>query len=93
MSDNLEATIRDLCQACGRDRTRMMDVVRAVQAKFGCVCSPAIDLIARELRVHRVEVESMVSFYAFLSREPKGKVVIRLCNDVIDQMESEARAA
>ena len=73
----------------------MMEIVRAVQAKLGCVCSSAIDLIAQELHVHRVEVESMVSFYAYLSRTPQGKVVIRLCNDVIDQMagaEEVARA-
>jgi aryl-alcohol dehydrogenase-like predicted oxidoreductase len=95
MSENVEAVVREICQAGARDRTRMMEIVRAVQAKLGCVCSSAIDLIAQELHVHRVEVESMVSFYAYLSRTPQGKVVIRLCNDVIDQMagaEEVARA-
>jgi hypothetical protein len=30
-------------------------------------------------------VESVVSmFYAFLSEEPKGKIVIRLCDDIVD---------
>jgi [NiFe] hydrogenase diaphorase moiety large subunit len=95
MSENLEAVVRESCQAGGRDRGRMMEIVRAVQAKLGCVSSAAVDLLAQELHVHRVEVESMVSFYAFLSRDMKGKVVIRLCNDVIDQMagaEEVARA-
>ncbi len=86
MSDNLAAVVRDICQACGRDRARMMDIVRAVQEKFGCVSSPAMDLIAKEVQVHRVEVESVVSFYAFLSQCAKGPVVIRLCNDIIDEM-------
>jgi len=86
MSKNLEGTIRKICEECGNDRTRMMDIVRAVQAKFGGVSSEATDLIASLTKVHRVEVESVVSFYAFLSEKPKGNVVIRLCNDVVDKM-------
>jgi len=86
MSENLETTIGRMCQACNRDRTRMMDIVRAVQEQFGCVSGKAMDLIAKEVSVHRVEVESVVSFYAFLSDRPKGKVVVRVCNDIIDEM-------
>jgi [NiFe] hydrogenase diaphorase moiety large subunit len=93
MSDSLEAVVKGICQGCGRDRTRMMDIVRAVQAQLGCVPGPAMDLIAREVGVHRVEVESVVSFYTFLSKEPKGQVVIRLCNDIIDQMHGAERVA
>jgi len=93
MSESLEATVRAICQACGRDRTRMMDIVRAVQQKFGCVSGPALELIAKETSVHRVEVESVVSFYTFLSSRPKGHVVIRLCNDVIDEMQGAREVA
>jgi [NiFe] hydrogenase diaphorase moiety large subunit len=34
-----------------------------------------------------VEVESAVSFYAFLTDRPHGTVVIRVCSDVIDQLQ------
>ena len=78
MSENLEGAVKEICQACGQDRTRMMDIVRAVQERFGCVSSEAMDLIAKTVNVHRVEVASVVSFYAFLSDRPKGRVVIRL---------------
>jgi [NiFe] hydrogenase diaphorase moiety large subunit len=93
MSDSLAATVRDICQACGRDRARLLDILHAVQERCGCVSSPALDLIAREVGVQRVEVESVVSFYAFLSQRPKGQVVIRLCNDIIDQMAGAADVA
>jgi len=63
-----------------------MDIVAAVQVEFGNVSARAMDLIAEALGTHRVEVASVVSFYAFLSAEPKGKVVIRLCDDIIDRM-------
>ncbi len=86
MNNNLAAAVRDICQAHGRDRGRLMDIVRAVQEKFLCVSGPALELIAQEVGVQRVEVESLVSFYAYLSKRPRGEIVIRLCNDVIDQM-------
>ncbi len=59
-----------------------MDVVRAVQAHAGCVSGEAMDLIAGELGIPRVEVEGVVSFYAFLSAAPRGKAVVRVSDCV-----------
>ena len=86
MSENIESAIKEICQSCGNDRTRMMDIVRAVQQKFGHVGSEAMNHIAKCVNCRRVEVEGIVSFYAFLSKKAKGMVVIRLCNDVVDKM-------
>ncbi|MBN1845233.1 MAG: NAD(P)H-dependent oxidoreductase subunit E [Sedimentisphaerales bacterium] len=93
MSENWQTMVKDVCARCGNDRTRMMDIVRLVQQECGCVSGEAMDLIARQVDTHRVEVESVVSFYAFLSNRPKGKIVIRLCNDVIDEMFGARRVA
>jgi [NiFe] hydrogenase diaphorase moiety large subunit len=78
MPTDLAVFVQDRARECGGDRTRLIDVVRAVQAEYGLVSSEAMDLVARALSVHRVEVEGVVSFYAFLSREPKGSIVIRV---------------
>jgi [NiFe] hydrogenase diaphorase moiety large subunit len=78
--------VEEICRSFGNDRTRMMDIVLAVQNRFGCVPRDAMDVIAREVHSHRVEVESVVSFYSFFSTETQGKVVIRLCNDIVDWM-------
>jgi len=87
MSAKLPAEIKAICVRHGKDRTRMMDIVRDVQAVLGCVPGDAMELIAAETGTKRVEVESVVSFYAFLSKKPKGKVVIRLCNDIVDRLQ------
>ncbi|MGQ9649314.1 MAG: NAD(P)H-dependent oxidoreductase subunit E [Phycisphaerae bacterium] len=89
----LEQAVREICQACGNDRTRLMDICRAVQNQFGCVSGEAMDLIARECRCPRVEVESVVSFYAFFSDKPKGKIIIRLCDDIVDRLHGYDRVA
>lgn len=86
MSENRAEVVREICQAYEDDRSRMMDIVRAVQEVYGCVPSQLMDVIAAATGTHRVEVESVVSFYAFLSSRCKGKVVVRLCDDIIDEM-------
>ena len=93
MSATLEAAVKDICRAQGNDRTRMMDIVGAVQEQFGQVNAEAQKFIAETVSCTRVEVEGVVSFYSFLSDKPKGKVVIRLCSDVIDEMRGSARVA
>ena len=86
MSAEAASVIKQACSECGNDRNRMMDIVISVQKQLGCVSSEAIGMIAKEIGVNRVEVESLVSFYAFFSNEQKGKIAIRLCNDVVDKM-------
>jgi [NiFe] hydrogenase diaphorase moiety large subunit len=82
----LQASITRICADHSNDRNRMMDIVRAVQAKSGAVTREAMAAIAQAVGCRRVEVESVVTFYAFLSAKAKGKVIVRLCNDVVDRM-------
>ena len=93
MSENLDKDVRDICKACGNDRGRLMDIVRGVQEKFGQVSGKAMDLIAAQVGVHRVEVQSVVTFYSFLSEKPKGKFVIRVSNCVPCMMSGAERVA
>ncbi len=70
----------------GNDPTRLLDVAREVQSRLGCVSPAAIDAIRQRLSVPRLSVQSLVSFYSFLSETPKGPVVIRLSDDVVDRL-------
>ena len=85
MSKDLSAAVKEICLQYNNDRTCLMDILRKVQADWGSVSDEAIDVIAGAVSIPRVEVESTVTFYAFLSKEKKGKIVIRLCNDIIDR--------
>lgn len=93
MAKGLKEAVAAICKLCNNDRTRLMDVVRDIQAKFGCISDEAMDIIAGELGIHRVEVESMASFYAFLSAKPRGRTIIRLCDDIVDEMRGSANVA
>lgn len=93
MNENLEAVIKEICQKYANDSKRMMDIVRDVQSVAGGVSKSAIKIIAAAVGVAQVEVESVITFYAHLSLEKKGKIVIRLCNDFIDRMFGADRVA
>ena len=86
MESGLETAIKEICQRHGNDPGQLMDIVRAVQRHAGQVSGEAADLIARLTGGQRVDVLGVVSFYAFYSDTPKGRIVIRLCNDVVDRM-------
>ena len=82
--NKMKSVVTEACKRYGNTRTRLMDIVRDVQEALGHVPREAFGLIAKEANTHRVEVESVVSFYAFLSDTKKGDIVIRLCDDIID---------
>lgn len=93
MNESMEAKVAGICEAHGRSRTQMLEITREVQSLLGCIPAKAMNVIARELSIPRVDVESFVSFYAFLSDRPPGRHVIRLCNCVIDRMRGYERVA
>lgn len=93
MGEDIKTVVKEVCARYGNDRARMMDIVVEVQKAEGCVSPKAMGLIAKHLSCHRVEVESVVSFYAFLSNKPKGGIVVRLCDDIIDEMKGSRKVA
>jgi [NiFe] hydrogenase diaphorase moiety large subunit len=93
MSSTRERAIVAICEANDNDRSRLLDILLSVQKQFRCVDSAAVDQISKAVSIPRVEVEGVVSFYSFLSSEPTGKVTIRLCNDIIDQMKGAGEVA
>lgn len=91
MTPELESAVREICAAHDRDPLRLMDILRAVQQRCGSISSPIIARIAAELRIPRVRVESTATFYAFFTAQPTGRIVIRVCNDVIDELQGGQR--
>ncbi|HEY5281480.1 MAG TPA: NAD(P)H-dependent oxidoreductase subunit E, partial [Polyangia bacterium] len=77
MADNFDVN-RQICAKFGNDKGRLMDILLSVQAESGCIASGALDDIAKSLSISSVEVESAATFYAFFSRKPRRRFVIRL---------------
>jgi [NiFe] hydrogenase diaphorase moiety large subunit len=71
------AAIAGIVQEFGADRTRLVDILQAVQSRYGTVADADASAIAAALGIHAVEVEDTVSFYQFFNRAPKGRFHIR----------------
>ncbi len=84
-SGSVASSVQRACQRVGHDRTRLMDILWQVQREQRCVNREAMKLIARELGTYQVVVEGLITFYAFFTEQPQGEIVIRLCDDIVDQ--------
>jgi len=71
----------------------MLDVIREVQCEFGCVSDEASAAIADNLGVSKVDVDGVVSFYHFFSKEPRGKYTVYLNNSAVAEMKGRDAVA
>jgi NADH:ubiquinone oxidoreductase subunit E len=89
--ERVAAEIRSLGQKLGRERTALIPILLEVKRKYHTVDSYAQQVIAELLDIHPVEVNSVLSFYAFLGSARQGKFVIRLCRTLSCDMAGKER--
>ncbi len=89
----IKPVVHKACRAFDYDGTRILDILREVQSGLGCMNGETMELLAKELSAHRVEIEGLVSFYSFFSEKPKGKITIRLCDDIVDRFAGVSKVA
>lgn len=66
----------------GFDSTLVLPLLRRVQDQHGYVCDQAIDAVAAEAKVPRVQVEEVLSFYTMFRRAPIGRHHVQVCRNV-----------
>jgi [NiFe] hydrogenase diaphorase moiety large subunit len=92
-SPNAVPAVDEIVREFGADPNRLMDIVLAVQRRFGYVSAEAIRAIASGVGRHVVDIEQMVSFYAFFDREPRGRCRIRLSKTPISLLKGAREVA
>ena len=92
-SERLRDEIIEMADKFGRERSSLMSMLQEVQAKYACVSSDAMQIIADQLGIHPVEVYGVVTFYSFLNEYPKGRYVIRLSSCVSCEMAGASKIA
>lgn len=91
--DKIRQQIQALVKHYGSDRSALMPILQAMQREYGHVSSFTMQAVADELDVHPVEIHGVVSFYSFLTSEPQGRFVIRLCQTITCDMAGKDRIA
>ena len=82
MSERLD----DLLRRFPVSPQNLLQVLRAIQASFGHVPPAAIEALVRQWGLSYTAVRSVVSFYHFLSFEPRGRYTVYLSDSVTDRM-------
>ncbi len=75
----------------GSDAPALMAVLRDIQSAEGCVSEARQHEVADAMHLRPALVRAFVGFYSFLTERPQGRVVIRLCDDVVDRMKGYDR--
>jgi NADH:ubiquinone oxidoreductase subunit E len=89
----LQDDIRALVARHGGTRAALMPVLQDLQRKHSSISDFAMQVVADEIGIHPAEVYGVVSFYAFLHHEPRGRFQIRLCQTISCDLASKARVA
>ena len=86
---SLAEEIESLVNKNGSDRSALLAILHEIQKRHRYISEYAQQEIARLLKIHPVEVYSVISFYAFLNSEPKGRNIVRICRTVSCEMKGK----
>ena len=80
--DKISQELERLAERHGNCRTALIPILQTIQKKYKCVNDFAMQKTADLLGIHPVEVHGVVSFYSFLTEQPQGRFVVRLCRTI-----------
>jgi NADH:ubiquinone oxidoreductase subunit E len=89
----LQDEIHELVGRHGRSRAALMPVLQELQQTYSSVSDFAMQVVADEIGIHPAEVYGVVSFYAFLHHEPRGRFQVRLCQTISCDLAGKSRVA
>jgi len=73
------ARINEMASEYGQRKWALIPLVQRIQDEFGYVPPQCIPAISEAMRLFPSQVQGVVSFYAQLYTEPRGKHIVRVC--------------
>ena len=71
--------ISEIVAEYSQEKWALIPLVQGIQNEFGYIPRESIPIIARALGLFPSQVQGVISFYAQLYTEPRGKKVVRVC--------------
>jgi len=66
--------------------THLLEMLRAVQARYHHIPADAAELLAEALRIPRTRIIDATEFYSFFSTDPKGRYELLISDSITDHM-------
>jgi len=73
------AIIDGVVAECRQRKWALIPLVQSIQDKFGYILPQCIPAISEALGLFPSQVQGVISFYAQLYTEPRGKHIVRVC--------------
>jgi [NiFe] hydrogenase diaphorase moiety large subunit len=89
----MHSQIENILENYGHDPSRLMDIYLDLTRELGCVDNDALQLVADQLGISRVDAEQTLSFYHFFTNSNCGKYSIYLNNSLVAEMMGRAEVA
>lgn len=71
---------------CDKTRAQLLPILQLIQDRQGYISDNDMQQVADKLRIHPVEVYSVVTFYSFLYTKKKGRHVIYISSCISNEM-------
>jgi len=76
---DLEAELDELVTHYPQKRSAALMFLHAIQERFGCVSSEAMEWTARKLDLQPINIYELVTFYPMFRQQPMGRYQIKIC--------------
>jgi NADH:ubiquinone oxidoreductase subunit E len=86
----LSEEIESYVNKYGNNRSALLMILHEIQNKHRHISEFAQQEVARLLNIHPVEVYSVISFFAFLNSNPKGRNLVRICQTISCDMKGKS---
>ena len=86
LSDEIESHVKKY----GNDRSALLMILHEIQKNNSHISEFAQQEGARLLNIQPVEVYSIISFFAFLNSNPKGRNLVRVCQTISCDMHGKS---
>jgi NADH-quinone oxidoreductase subunit E len=83
LPEDLKQVLEGKIATSEQPRELAVDVMFAVQDRFGFVSDELLEDSAALLRMTPLELNEIATFYEFIYRQPVGKYVIHVCDGVV----------
>jgi len=62
-------------------KTPLIYILKDVQKEYGCLSEPVLTQVAKATQIPLSEIYGVATFYSLFTTTPKGKHVVRCCNN------------
>jgi NADH:ubiquinone oxidoreductase subunit E len=73
------AQIKEIVAEYSQQRWALIPLLQKIQNEFGYIPPESIPIIAKALGLFPSQVQGVISFYAQLYTEPRGRRIVRVC--------------